>query len=79
MYYALEKGGEELVKLFRVNNIPLYVNPKRKNLLSKNDYRAKDYGKSANFCQKCGTIIRDIQSKAKKVKCPNCGNKIKLK
>jgi hypothetical protein len=79
MFYALEKGDEELMKQFSINNIPLYINPKRKNLLSENDYRAKDYGKSANFCQECGTVIRGIQSKAKKMKCPNCGKKIKLK
>ena len=79
LYYALEKGDEELMKLFEANNIPVYLVSKRKNSISKEDYSAKNYGKSANFCQKCGTIIRDIKSGVKKMKCPNCGKNIKLK
>ncbi|MFX0023873.1 MAG: suppressor of fused domain protein [Candidatus Hermodarchaeota archaeon] len=79
LYYALEQGGDKLIDKFDEKKISLFLNEKRENTLTTMEYNGDDYGKTANFCSNCGTILRNIQSTAKKIECPNCGKKIKLK
>lgn len=77
MEYIINNGPEEFTTRFIKGGVPEYIELERINFFARGgrDGAMKARG---TFCRNCGTIVRNIDAKKKKVKCTQCGEIIRL-
>jgi ribosomal protein S27AE len=76
MEYIIQNGSVEFDKRLLEKKIPEYLELQRVNVFAGRKDMVDSEG---TFCRNCGTVVRNIGSNKKRVKCKQCGETIQLK